>query len=458
MHAMSLKYRFQGYVDLLGRYGRTFVHFWQRRGEFPAGTLRVDEAQFLPAVLAIQETAPSHAFRWIARLLTLMVVLTLIWAIFGRMDIVVGAAGKVIPSERSKTIAAVGTGSVVELRVDEGQSVQAGDVLLRLDTSALDAEHDKALAETNEAVLTMARNQALLNAVRSGQLPALPALDELNQRYGAGVDQAHWQEAALHVQGQYQDYAAKRKKFSDDIRHYSMALPLATEQAANYKALAETRDVSRDAWMEKERARLQLQAQLQEARNQRDSLDAEISRAALDQAAEARRIASTSEQEALRASSASRLLTLKAPVDGTVQQLAIHTLGGIVSAAQPIMQIVPSDGPVEVEAFIENKDKGFVQNGQGVAVKVDTFEYTKYGTLPGRVIHVSQDAIPDEKRGLIYAVKVQLNQTTLDVEGKTMPITPGMAVNVEIKTGDRRIIEYVLSPLLRHTHEALRER
>lgn len=136
----------------------------------------------------------------------------------------------------------------------------------------------------------------------------------------------------------------------------------------------------------------------------------------------------------------------------------MHTLGGVVQAAQPIMQIVPSQGPLEVEAFIENKDKGFVRAGQSAAVKVDTFEYTKYGTLPGKVTHVSQDAIPDEKRGLIYAVKVLLDETTLDVEGEPTPITPGMAVSVEIKTGDRRVIEYVMSPLMRHTREALRER
>ena len=260
------------------------------------------------------------------------------------------------------------------------------------------------------------------------------------------------------MHGQWQDYAAKRKKLSDDIASHARALPLATQQTASYLALAATNDVSRDAWQEKEQARLRLQAQWQEARNQREALTAEVTRQALDQIAEARRIATASTQEARRAASTSRLLTLKAPVDGTVQQLTVHTLGGVVPAAQPIMQIVPSTGPLEVEAFIENKDKGFVHSGQSAAVKVDTFEYTKYGTLPGRVTHVSQDAIPDEKRGLIYAVKVLLDETTLDVQGQPTPVTPGMAVSVEIKTDERRVIEYVMSPLIRHTREALRER
>lgn len=455
---MTLKCRIQAYVELFGLYGRAFSWSWRRRNEFPAHVLRPVEAEFLPAVLAVQETPPSLGLRRIAWLLVLMVVVAVTWAVLGRMDIIVSASGKVIPSERSKTIAAVDTGSVTALEVREGQAVQAGDVLLQLDTSALDAERNKALGEKNEAVLTLSRNYALLQAVRIGQPPMLPSVQELNQRYGTTLDQARWQDAHLHAQGQYQDYAAKRKKLSDDIQHYAAALPLAAEQAASYKVLTATNDVSRDAWMDKERTRLQLQAQRQEALNQRDTLAAEISRTALDQIADARRIVGMSTQEALRASSTSRLLTLKAPVDGTVQQLTVHTLGGVVQAAQPIMQIVPSGGPLEVEAFIENKDKGFVHSGQSAAVKVDTFEYTKYGTLPGRVTHVSEDAIPDEKRGLIYAVKVLLDKTALDVDGKTTPVAPGMAVNVEIKTGDRRVIEYVLSPLLRHTHEALRER
>ena len=455
---MSLKHRVQAYTDLWGRYGRTFVHFWRHRADLGGTLLREDEAAFLPAVLAVQEAPPSRTARLIAWLLVLMVVTVFAWALLGHMDIVVSATGKVIPSERSKTIAAVETGSVITLNVVEGQVVKAGDVLLQLDTAALDAERDRALGEKSEAVLTLARNQALLEAVRQEKPPVLASLAQLNSEYGSDLDSARWQAASLHAQGQWLDYAAKRRKLSDDLASYAKTLPLVTQQAASYKELVASNDVSRDAWQDKEQAKLHLQAQLQEARNQRDALTAEVSRQALDQIAEARRLATASTQDARRAASSSRLLTLTAPVDGTVQQLAIHTLGGVVQAAQPIMQIVPSQGPLEVEAFIENKDKGFVRPGQTVAVKVDTFEYTKYGTLPGQVTHLSQDAIPDEKRGLIYAVKVQLGKTTIDVQGQPTPVTPGMGVNVEIKTGDRRIIEYVLSPLVRHTREALRER
>jgi hemolysin D len=122
------------------------------------------------------------------------------------------------------------------------------------------------------------------------------------------------------------------------------------------------------------------------------------------------------------------------------------------------MEIVPKENTVEVEATLENKDVGFVEEGQPAAVKIDAFEYTKYGTVPGKLVHVSRDAIQDEKKGLIYMSKISLDQSTIDVNGNVMPLTAGMSVNVDIKTGTRRVIEYVLSPLLQHGHESLHER
>ena len=125
---------------------------------------------------------------------------------------------------------------------------------------------------------------------------------------------------------------------------------------------------------------------------------------------------------------------------------------------KPLLLIVPSEKTIEVEAFLENKDVGFVQEDQPAAVKIDAFQYTKYGTIPGRVIHISRDAIQDEKKGLIYLVKVVLDESSISVKGRSVPLTDGMSVNVEIKTGTRRAIEYCLSPLLQHGRESLRER
>jgi hemolysin D len=233
---------------------------------------------------------------------------------------------------------------------------------------------------------------------------------------------------------------------------------LAARRAADFKSLLKNHDVSRHAWLEKEQARIDLQGQLADAKNQHEALIAETRRTAFEQLTEGSRAAAASQQDALRSDARSKLLKLTSPVEGTVQQLDVHTIGGVVAAAKPLMQIVPKDDRVLVEAFLENKDIGFVEVGQIAAVKIDTFEYTKYGTISGKVTTVSRDAIVDEKKGLIYSITITLDTNTIAVKGKEVPLSPGMSANVEIKTGDRRIIEYVLSPVLQHKRESLNER
>jgi len=447
---MSLEHRLAACRELLQRYGAAFRFHWQERHSLGGGLFNEHEAEFLPAALALQEKPLSPVARFTGRLLTTLVAVALLWSILGKIDIVVNATGKIIPSGRTKTLASVDVASVRALHVEEGQSVRAGEVLIELDTAAIDAERDKARGEAAVATLLAARSEAMITAVDTLRPPRLARVE--------GVAEEQWQAAQRHLEGQYRDFRARLTRIDGEIKRYAQTLPLAAQRARDFKELAANHDVATHAWLEKEQARIDLEGQLLAARNQRAELIAQTKKEAHDALTEGGKIASASAQDALRADSHSRLLKLAAPVDGTVQQLAVHTVGGVVPAAQPIMLVVPREDQVEVEAFLENKDIGFVKVGQGAAVKIDAFEYTKYGTVSGRVNHVSHDAIQDEKKGLIYAVKVLLDQATLMVDGKEIPLSPGMSVNVEIKTGDRRIIEYVLSPLIRHQRESLNER
>ena len=235
-------------------------------------------------------------------------------------------------------------------------------------------------------------------------------------------------------------------------------MPLLTQRANDYKYLLAERDVSEHAWIEKEQARIDLTRQLSDAQNQRLALIGETRRAAYDQMTDGYKIAAASGQDVLRSGARSKLLKLTAPVDGTVQQLNVHTIGGVVPAATTLMLIVPKSTKIEVTAFIENKDVGFVYDGQLAEVKIDAFPYTKYGTVGATVTHVSRDAIEDKDKGLIYAVTVTLNKTSILIDDKRVNLSAGMSVNVEIKTGERRIIEYVLSPLQQHARESINER
>jgi hemolysin D len=154
----------------------------------------------------------------------------------------------------------------------------------------------------------------------------------------------------------------------------------------------------------------------------------------------------------------SSLQRLTAPVDGTIAQLAVHTIGGVVEAAKPIMAVVPSGGALVVEARVLNKDMGFVSVGQNVAVKLEAFPFTRYGTLPGTIESIGSDAIEDEKLGLVYPVRIKLARTTMERDGTTVPLSPGMAATADIRTGTRRIIDYLLSPLEQQVRDAGRER
>ena len=202
----------------------------------------------------------------------------------------------------------------------------------------------------------------------------------------------------------------------------------------------------------------EVQAALTTTRRQTEQIRQEYRKTLLTDLAEAEIRVAALEQELRKALQRSDLQDLTAPVDGVVAQLAIHTVGGVVQPAEAVMAIVPLDEKLEVEAMVLNKDIGFVAVDQPAEVKLETFPYTKYGVIEGTVIDVSSDAVQDEQLGFVYPTRVALAKATMEVNGKTVNLTPGMTATVEIKTGTRRAIEYILTPLLRYGRESMRER
>jgi hemolysin D len=450
-------FRTAAFLELVKRYCGVFYFFWRRRGGLKTDLYREHEAEFLPAALALQEKPVSPTVVLTARLFLLLAFVLTGWSLFGRVDIVVKSLGKVIPTGHVRTVASIDTASVRAIHVREGQVVKAGDLLIELDSSGSDAERNKALVSRNQEILNVVRLESFISTVRNGRTTKWPALREL-QRMDSTITAEQSEAERLHFEGVYRDFLAKKQRLDEIISHISDSLPLVARTAADYAELLKTHDIAEHAWLDKERARLEMQGQLADARNQRDALQSETLRLAYDQLAEARKMAAVEKQDAIRSGSHSALLRLAAPIDGVVQQLTVHTVGGVIQAAQPLMEIVPKDDMIEVEATIENKDIGFIEEGQSAQVKVDTFDYTKYGTVGATVTHVSRDAVQDEKRGLLYIAQITLDKKTMDIDGKRAALSPGMAVSVDIKTGSRRIIEYFLSPLQQHGRESLRER
>ncbi|BAO29609.1 HlyD family type I secretion periplasmic adaptor subunit [Sulfuritalea hydrogenivorans] len=482
----ALTLRLQATLDLLKRYAAIFSHVWKIRKDLDPPHRLPHEAQFLPAALELQETPVSAAPRIVAWLLMSFALIAVLWAIFGQIDVVATAQGKIVPNEGSKLIQPIETAAVKAIHVVDGQAVKAGQVLVELDATMARADSTRTANDLTTAKLQAARARGLLAALTTGKTPRI----ETPLGIGAGIDASIGIERIAQEQrildGQYGEYQARvsridaeiakreaeRRSTQETVKKLEQTAPIARQRAEDFKGLVEKNFISKHGYLEKEQARIEQEADLEtqksrlkelaaaieEAKGQRNSAVAETRRLALDTLNEAEQKATGFGQELVKSDTRGKLMTLTAPVDGTVQQLAVRTVGGVVTPAQALMVIVPKDDALEVEAFLENKDIGFVNAGQQAEVKIETFPFTKYGTIPASLVHVSRDAINDEKRGPIYSTRARLQRATMQVEDKTVNLSAGMVVSVEIKTGKRRVIEYFLSPLLQHGSESLRER
>jgi len=477
MRPTHLRLHLSAWCDLAMRYVAVFQNVWSLRKRIDSPIYQRDEAEFLAAALALQRTPPSPAPRVAIWLISAFALIALIWAILGKVDIVASAVGKLVPSGRSKPIQAIETASVKHIAVREGDAVRAGDVLIELDATATTADTDRIENDMIAARLLMLRAQAMLAAQQSGLLTVLHASDIPTARLTDGMRQlegmlTEYRARLARLEADIERRQAELQSLQEVIRKLEKTLPITTRRAEDFQDLQARGYVSRHAWMEKEQARLdqegelatqqsrlaEVRAALRETQGQRTALIAESRRQWLDAAEEGQQKAESLRQELLKASARNKLMQVVAPIDGTIQQLAINTVGGVVTPAQVLMLLVPNDQPMEIDARLENKDIGFVRAGQTVEVKVEAFPYSRYGTLHGRVIHLSRDAINDDKIGPTYLAKIQLEKSSIEVHGREVPLQAGMAVTAEINTGRRRVIEYLMSPLLEHIHESLRER
>jgi len=470
--------RLRAASQLVRRYAAVFQYAWRDRKQSDPPLRLSHEAAFLPAALALQNTPVSPAPRMAMRLLMAFAFCALLWAVFGHIDIVATASGKLVPDGRTKVIQPMEAAVVRAIHVTDGQQVKSGDVLVELDDRTAIADTVRLANDLAAARSQAARARALLDAMERGVAAKIQAL--------GGVAPSRLKQEQRILEGEYAELRAKHAQLDADIakreaelrstqeivKKLEQTAPIALRRAEDVRALVDKQFIARHDYLQREQERIELEADLatqrsrlqeliaavQEGKRRKITLTAETRRATLDSLNEAEQKAIGFGQELVKAETRAQLMRLTAPVEGTVQQLAVHTVGGVVTPAQPLMMIVPQDNPLEIEAFLENKDIGFVNPGQEAEIKVETFPFTKYGTIHGLITQVSKDAINDEKRGLIYSSRVRPERATMQAEGKTVNLASGMAVTVEIKTGKRRVIEYFLSPLIQHASESLRER
>ena len=432
------------------------------------------EREFLPAALEIVETPAPALPRAVMWTIVAALCFALAWACIGKIDLIAVAPGKVIAADKTKVIQPVEVGVVKRILVTDGQKVKAGDVLIELDAAATAtaADTERQREAVTAARLEAARYEALARGT-SIKAPVGAGKAQVEAEARAMVTQAQEQKARLaELDAEIVRRTAELGSVKELAAKLAQTLPIAQRRAEDYKRLYDQKFVSEHGYLEREQARIenerdlafqqahvqQLAAAIEEVRRKRDSLVAEFERTAVNAKVDADKRAGLLAQELVKAETRQHQQTLVAPVDGVVQQLAIHTVGGVVTPAQTLMVIAPSDYQAEVEAMLENRDVGFVKPGQHVEVKVDTFPFTRYGTIPGTVSFVSSDAVQDEKRGLVFQARVKLDKPVIRVDERDVSLTPGMAVTAEIATSKRRVIDFFLDPVRKTTGEALIER
>lgn len=462
-------------------------------------TGQTDEAEFLPAALEIVESPPAPASRLIAGTIILFFTLALAWACIGAVDIIATAPGKIVPTGRTKIIQPLESGVVHAIHVQDAQKVKAGDVLVEIDTTISASERARLESDYMQAKLDSARLRAALTlegsptgnfSVPEGATDAQVKLQKT--LLASQVDEIRAKLGDL--DHQIAQSTGSRDAVASTITKLRESIPFLKKRAEARKYLLDKgygskldyytiqQDlIEHEKELEVQKSHLaEADASVAAHKEQRRQAETEYKRNTLKELAEAEQKAASLHEQVLQAAQKYRLQTLTAPVDGTVQQLTVHTEGGVVTPAQALMAIVPADSRLEIEAIVSNRDIGFVREGQEAEVKIDTFTFTRYGLIHGKVLSVSRDAIARERadagqigksrvgdeeesseraagQQLTYSARVSLDKAQMQVDDRLVDLGPGMAVTVEIKTGSRRIIEYLLSPLLRHTHDAMRE-
>ncbi len=435
--------------------------------------------EFLPAAEEIIETPPSPFGRIVIWLVTALLIIAFAWSYFGEIDIVAEATGKITPEGSIKTIQPASAGVVTDIRVSEGEKVKKGQLLVQLDDSIAKSEvktaqQALAVAKLENDILArtitgedvaMAVNAAAISDELKQHLVALAeskvsASEVQRQLLSSGVASAQKQfEGQAQTKQTIQDNLRKVQTREQELKHELESANALTESGIQSELRSVQQQItSLEASLAGQDQQIsQAQAGINEASAKLSSYTAENKSSAYSDIVDQDKRIADIENALAKAKQSVEQLSIKAPVDGVILSLATKTVGGVVSGAQPIVEIVPDGTPLVVEANVQNKDIGFIRVGQRTIVKVDTYSFHRYGYLEGTVKSISPDAINDQKQGLVYKMKVAVG-TTKTSKDNTIKVEPGMSVAAEVTTGKRRILEFFLDPLMTYTDTSLEVR
>ncbi|MCD7982790.1 MAG: HlyD family type I secretion periplasmic adaptor subunit [Desulfovibrio sp.] len=457
----------------------------------PLHGLTPDDIQFAGEVDAALARRPRFGVRALSITVAVMFVCLLTWAAFAKIDEVTHAEGQVVGSQRTQTIQNLEGGILRSVQVHEGQIVEKGDVLAQLDNELAESSYRDAVNKAMENSLAIIRLEAELK----DQRPVFP--EDLRgwaaKLIGHAVDDSTLARARQIIRDQENAWQSRQNQLNAEIEvlksqyeqrrrdveeqaarktQLARSLALSIEQRDTAYALVQRNNFSRMEYLGLQQKVVELQGQIDmlaasipkaqaaadESRQRIASRRAEQN-AAITEEINKRRLELNSLRETLSAGSDRVTRTeLRTPVRGTVKQIYINTVGGVVKPGEPIMDIVPLDDTLLVEAKVSPKDVAFLRPGQDVMVKVSAYDFSIYGGLEGKLESISADTIEDKKGNYHYLVKVRTQKTAITYHNEVLPIIPGMIVTADILIGKKTVLDYLLKPILKAKQNALRER
>ncbi|WP_374544850.1 HlyD family type I secretion periplasmic adaptor subunit [Rhodoblastus sp.] len=464
----------------------------------------VADREFLPADLEILETPPSPVRMALILTICALVVVALAWSWIGRIDIVAVAQGKIQPTGRVKVIQPLETSKVAAIKVENGQHVAAGQVLLALDSGDAHAEeadargaYDSYRAETQRrrVALEAARSRALTPPPQIAWDADIPLAIQTREDQVLAGELEQLSDNAASLDAQIRQKEIERDRLTETMAAQEKLVATLQERVDMRSSLVKSGSGAKSAVIDAEESAQYHLTQLALQKSQRDAAKANLdvlaherdkafSNFIADNAqklAEAQRQADEWREKLAKAKLKSARMSLASPIDGTVYGLSVTTIGQVVGGGEELMRIVPEGAALEIECYLANKDIGFVKPGQKAVVKIESFPFTRYGALQATVERVASDAIPEPEaqqlegdatraprdktfagaqrtQNLVFPVTLTPARKVMDVDGQEIPLTPGMAVSVEIATGNRRILEYIFSPLVETASRAMKER
>ncbi|MBO6305033.1 MAG: HlyD family type I secretion periplasmic adaptor subunit [Selenomonadaceae bacterium] len=431
-----------------------------------------EETEFLASILEVTETPPSPVGRMVLWTIIAFLIVGMVWLFVGEVDEVAVARGKIVPSGSVKTVQSSNKGIIKDILVEEGQAVKKGDVLVVLDTTKTQADVDALKKQVAFYSMTVDRLQAEMNdapfVVTESELLDPKDISAQKSLYSSRRIKLESDKTRLNaVIAQQQASIASGRATQEK---YNALLAVAREKEAKLNELYRSDAVSYFQLLEARQTRvdyqksseamveeiLKAEAQLAEANTQLANVINTYKQETMTQLVEAKRQLDAYKEELRKANQTNEQSTIVATDSGEVDGLSVYTIGGVVAEGQTLMNIVPEGAKMEVEAYVDNKDIGFVRVGQEAEVKVDTFNFQKFGMLNAEVTDISADATEDQRD----AEKDKKYRVTLSLENDTsgLDLTPGMNVTSEIKIKKKRIVDFFLDPFRQYMDEALRER